>query len=1093
MAPREKSDIEVFDYSDTSGAAASGSSSLSSQENILRLQKNVATLSSRCARLESQNILVSVQQLDIAARVTANFLSLSCLLFYWWIVYKIPICAKTLVEYTITISPVPVPAVVMSVLPILIIWIFKIALGCYPYIYNRITHNVTHRRFEVFAVAFIIIGRTKLARYREHHFAIKNNGTINSKNNSNETEEAENKEVPHFGEDTNSDAIWDANYEISARFLYVSILRLKGLWIKTAQYMSSRADFVPVAYVRELKRLQDEAPATAWADINIPRKIVKKLRDIDPVPIASASIGQVHVAYMKSTGEKVVIKVQHPSSRTLMTDDFWSLNIISRIVAWMDPEYEFLEILMKEWAKEARKELDFNAEAQNLLDARKVTNKMFDGVEVLETNAAASYDQPKSTPVPFQVEIPRPIMDLTTQDYLVMSFCEGHRVDDFQMMNKEGLTRDSVMDAVAQTFAYMMYTYSEEQENKNCSTGGVNIFNGDPHPGNIFLRKGTSKNKEEGFTLVLLDWGLAKRMPSNKRIAFCQMAYAAVTVDFGLLLDSFKSIGLKLKRENIAEDMEGMRFFLRDIAPSGVARKRIRAKIRTDNRRMKAREKGQKIPVDGKTYPSEFFFFIRVNELLHGLGSSMSINMAYLDVIAPYAKRGLQQIAPLDNKTVTRGSTTTQIPRVLQGKNEILTNMLQSTILNMKLQQEIEGIQLCVLKGNECLVNIAEGTLGGLKTNIPMTSDALILGFSCTKAVAATVAHMMIQEGYFTLDDFVHMIWPQFCPMEECPSVLASALDKTEGEVHQQWEWKRSITVRHILAHQSGMWLALPANLTVGSMSSCEKCSAAMEYNEDRPEDTMLPTHKPGDENNYHFMSFGWLVAGVCTASYRKKYNETVTFEYLVDKFVCSRMSSTEGFQPCGWNGKSGVPLAQTTTSNLRASSALQKRRELEAIGENNDDSGDEKTNQMKILLNAFSGKEFLLDPRIWNCQDVLKANVPSAGGRFSAIGLARFYSEIGKFMNDEILERATSPVVVTKRGSSLLQGVTALTTQNSTGEDNDIMSGLGYQLFKSSRDNSNEQKQQGNLCFGHAGVGGSIGIHHKKSGLSIADRKSVV
>ncbi|KAI2494099.1 hypothetical protein MHU86_20458 [Fragilaria crotonensis] len=107
-----------------------------------------------------------------------------------------------------------------------------------------------------------------------------------------------------------------------------------------------------------------------------------------------------------------------------------------------------------------------------------------------------------------------------------MSFCEGGRVDDFEMMEREGISRDAVMDAVSQTFAQMMYV-SE-------------IFNGDPHPGNVFLRPGTSVSKE-GFTLVLLDWGLAKRMPADKRLAFCQMALAAATLDFGMLLDAFLS------------------------------------------------------------------------------------------------------------------------------------------------------------------------------------------------------------------------------------------------------------------------------------------------------------------------------------------------------------------------------------------------------------------------------------------------------------------------------------------------------------------------------------------------------------------------
>lgn len=122
------------------------------------------------------------------------------------------------------------------------------------------------------------------------------------------------------------------------------------------------------------------------------------------------------------------------------------------------------------------------------------------------------------------------------------------------------------MDGVAQAFAHFMY----------CST----IFNGDPHAGNLLVRQGIQTDDTKGFTIVLLDWGLAKRLPEQKRVAFCQMVYAAATVDYGLLLDSYKTVGLKMKREDAGQSMEDMRFFLRDMAPREVAKKRIRAKIK---------------------------------------------------------------------------------------------------------------------------------------------------------------------------------------------------------------------------------------------------------------------------------------------------------------------------------------------------------------------------------------------------------------------------------------------------------------------------------------------------------------------------------
>ena len=223
---------------------------------------------------------------------------------------------------------------------------------------------------------------------------------------------------------------------------------------------------------------------------------------------------------------------------------------------------------MREWAAETKKELDFIQEKQNLIDAAHSIQTAMQHNRDHSTEASPSSSlHTTNCGVPFEVEIPRPYDDLCSRDVLVMSFCEGTRIDNLDRIHEWKLSPTAVMDGVAQTFAHMMYV--------------SNPFNGDPHSGNLFVRPGTQSGSE-GFTLVLLDWGLAKRLPEQKRLAFCQMVYAASTFDFGLMLDAFRTLGLKMKRENVAEDMEGVRHLLRDIAPRELSRKRIKAKMKTD-------------------------------------------------------------------------------------------------------------------------------------------------------------------------------------------------------------------------------------------------------------------------------------------------------------------------------------------------------------------------------------------------------------------------------------------------------------------------------------------------------------------------------
>ena len=258
-------------------------------ETLQKLEAENTALASRCRKLEAQNIIAAAQAVDILAISIGLGTAVLCYYLYFTLVW-------TFFDFN-HVS----------------IWVVKPLVLVAPYFYNKHNYGITYRRFQVFAVAFVMMARIKLVRRRCNRFLSSNNGE-NEKDLSTLQREGEGKFDP-----ITEDDVWESNYEINARFLYSSILRLRGLWTKTAQYISSRADFVPVAYVRELSKLQDEAPNTPWSDVKVMLSkagILDKFSRIDEKPLASASIGQVHVGYMKKTDEKVVIKVQHPHALT---------------------------------------------------------------------------------------------------------------------------------------------------------------------------------------------------------------------------------------------------------------------------------------------------------------------------------------------------------------------------------------------------------------------------------------------------------------------------------------------------------------------------------------------------------------------------------------------------------------------------------------------------------------------------------------------------------------------------------------------------------------------------------------------------------
>jgi len=204
--------------------------------------------------------------------------------------------------------------------------------------------------------------------------------------------------------------------------------------------------------------------------------ILHKFDSVEEKPIASASIGQVHLEKLKGSDEDVVIKVQHPPAMTLLSDDFVSLNIMAWIVGILEPEYKFIGILLREWGVESRKELDFNTEVENLETART-------SIESMKATTPMMSNHSDEESIPFDIEIPRPLKHLCrSKQVMVMTFSEGKRIDDLDQISKCNVPKEAIMNALAQTTAYMMYV--------------SDIFNGDPHPGNIFIRPGMKSEEK---------------------------------------------------------------------------------------------------------------------------------------------------------------------------------------------------------------------------------------------------------------------------------------------------------------------------------------------------------------------------------------------------------------------------------------------------------------------------------------------------------------------------------------------------------------------------------------------------------------------
>ena len=217
---------------------------------------------------------------------------------------------------------------------------------------------------------------------------------------------------------------------------------------------------------------------------------------------------------------------------------------------------------------------------------------------------------------------------------LVMRFVRGFKLGDEDAMRQHGGAgqRDGLMRSVVEAFGVQQLL--------------AGCFTGDPHPGNVLLEPvPDASSSEPGATRlrpVLLDFGLAKSLAGDMRVAFSRLVAAASDGDSGHLLDAFDDIGVRLNRENATEDLVMVTCLLRDVQPPTAARAQVmkHRKLIMEQRKKRQSQNKPRFPVD--SFPGALLFYLRATEILHGVGSRLGSSLPYLRVMAGYARLALR-------------------------------------------------------------------------------------------------------------------------------------------------------------------------------------------------------------------------------------------------------------------------------------------------------------------------------------------------------------------------------------------------------------------------------------------------------------------
>ena len=306
----------------------------------------------------------------------------------------------------------------------------------------------------------------------------------------------------------------------NARRIEKGIVELQGLFIKVGQLISIMTNFLPEEFRRELEGLQDAVPPRPYQDIEarlreeLGRPPAEVFAQFERQPIASASIGQVHLARL-TDGTKVAVKVQYPDIEEVVRRDLNTLRRIFRIVGWFVP-YHGLDELYREVREIILDELDYKEEAANA------------------ARIAANFEGRRDVAFPRVVtEVDGKIV--STSRVLVTHFEAGCKITDKAGTRKHGLDRGQLARQVVEIYCQQIFTDG--------------VYHADPHPGNLLVRPAPDGTTEQP-TIVFLDFGAVAEIPANVRAGIVELIQGALMRDTRRIVGAMKQMGFVARGAN---------------------------------------------------------------------------------------------------------------------------------------------------------------------------------------------------------------------------------------------------------------------------------------------------------------------------------------------------------------------------------------------------------------------------------------------------------------------------------------------------------------------------------------------------------------
>ncbi|MDG2618160.1 AarF/ABC1/UbiB kinase family protein [Thermoleptolyngbya sichuanensis XZ-Cy5] len=368
-----------------------------------------------------------------------------------------------------------------------------------------------------------------------------------------------------------------------------TLLDLGPTFIKVGQLFSTRADLFPVEYVEELSKLQDRVPAFGYEQVEeiiwqeLGKGIPELYRSFDPIPIAAASLGQVHRAQLHS-GEEVVVKVQRPGLAKLFDIDLKILKGIAHYFQrhpkwgrgrdWLGIYGECCRILWEE--------IDYLNEGRNA-DTFRRNFRHEDWVKV-----------------------PRVYWRYSSPRVLTLEYVPGIKISHYEALEAAGLDRKALAKLGAQAYLQQLLDKG--------------FFHADPHPGNIAV-------SSDG-ALIFYDFGMMGQVQPVTREKLMNTFFGIAQKDADKVVDALVSLGALSVSEDMGPVRRSIQYMLDNFMDKPFETQSISA-ISDDL---------YEIAYDQPfRFPATFTFVMRAFSTLEGVGKGLDPEFNFMEVARPFA------------------------------------------------------------------------------------------------------------------------------------------------------------------------------------------------------------------------------------------------------------------------------------------------------------------------------------------------------------------------------------------------------------------------------------------------------------------------